>query len=34
MALKLGLFEWVIMLDYSAGLAAEVIESCMKSEGM
>jgi hypothetical protein len=32
MALKLGLFEWLIMLVYSAGLAVEVIECCVKSE--
>jgi hypothetical protein len=34
MALKLGLFERIIMLVYSAGLAVEVTECCLKSEGV
>jgi hypothetical protein len=31
---KLGLFEWIIILVYSAGLALEVTECCMKCEGV
>jgi hypothetical protein len=33
MVLKLGLFEWVIILICSEELAIEVIDCCMKSEG-
>ena len=34
MALKLGLFEWIVILVYSAGLAVEVTECCMENEGV